>query len=82
MSQYLFEVLVGLDQLFNTVLGGWADETMSSRAFRLEEEYWFWHVVRMGIDTVFYWQTAHCFNAYISERMRSQAPPELRTMEE
>lgn len=33
-----FQVLVALDQLVNTLAGGYADETISSRAYRGEAE--------------------------------------------
>lgn len=29
-----FQVMVAVDQLVNTLLGGWADETLSARAYR------------------------------------------------
>jgi hypothetical protein len=31
MKQYLWNLLISIDQLFNTLLGGFPDETMSSR---------------------------------------------------
>ena len=31
-------ILIALDQLLNTLTGGWPDETMSSRAYRLAVE--------------------------------------------
>ena len=31
---WLLQILVGVDQLGNTLLGGWADETISARAYR------------------------------------------------
>ena len=32
MTAYLWNILVSLDQLVNTILGGYPDETISSRA--------------------------------------------------
>jgi hypothetical protein len=79
MGAYLFQVLIGLDQLLNTMLGGWADETVSSRAWRLHQAYRAWAVARRAIDAVFwYWQPNHCQASFESERLRLQIPPELR----
>lgn len=35
MWKYLKQVLIALDQLLNTLFKGYADETLSSRAYRL-----------------------------------------------
>lgn len=71
------QVLIALDQLVNALHGGWADETISSRAYRLRHRmpYRFY---RRIIDGLFFWQIEHCRQAYESERLRLQAPPELR----
>lgn len=73
-----WQVLVALDQLGNAILGGWADETMSSRAYRhaeIEKDKR-WPMVL--IDHLFFWQDQHCKQAYESELERSQLPPEMR----
>lgn len=31
MKQYFWNILISIDQLFNTILGGYPDETLSSR---------------------------------------------------
>ena len=70
-------VAVALDQLVNALLGGWPDETLSSRAWRWEtngKRAW----PRKLIDRLFFWETAHCRESYESERARRQCPPELR----
>lgn len=66
------QVLIALDQLVNTLFGGWADETLSSRAYRKHKRLMKW------IDCLFFWQKHHCFSAYMSEKRRLQAPPETR----
>ena len=33
MSGYLYRVSIAVDQLFNSILGGWPDETLSARAW-------------------------------------------------
>ena len=57
----------------------WADETLSSHCWR-------WHLYGIRIwpcrlvDTLFWWQKAHCRSAYESERDGRQLPPELRSL--
>lgn len=76
---YLHNLLVACDQLVNAVMGGWPDETLSSRCWR-------WHV-----DGVRHWpcrwldrlaalfgDKEHCKASYESEKLRRQFPPELR----
>jgi hypothetical protein len=72
-KNYLLQIVVALDQLGNTVLGGWADETMSSRAYRDQSLGWRW--LRWVLDHI---QESHTAKAYRSERLRLQQPPELR----
>lgn len=72
-----FQILVAVDQLANTMLGGMADETLSARAWRHHldgSRDW----PRAIIDTLFFWQTDHCRSAYESEVERRQLPPEYR----
>ena len=71
------QVLIAIDQLINTLLCGYADETMSSRAHRLAIERnrkW----PEWIIDHIFFWQEEHCRQSYESELERSQLPPSLR----
>lgn len=83
MKRWLLQVLIALDQLVTALLGGWADETLSSYAWRLERhgKPWgrFWRPV---IDAIFWLlrgEVAHCRNAHEAERTRAQVAPELRT---
>ena len=71
-----FQVLVALDQLVNALIGGFADETLSSRAHRrrLRGK----GGVAWVIDHIFFWQNEHCKTAYESELERAQLPPEFR----
>lgn len=68
------QLLIALDQLFNTLLGGMADETLSARAWRcyLQDRwpYWIW----LGIDTIFFWQPAHCYHSWLAEFEREHLP--------
>ena len=67
------QILIAFDQLANTVIGGWADETLSSRAWREERRR-----LVVFIDCLFFWEENHCEASYISERERMQLPPEFR----
>nr|DAF78278.1 MAG TPA: hypothetical protein [Caudoviricetes sp.] len=72
-----FQILVAVDQLLNTLLGGYADETLSSRAWRHDQDRsreW----PRKLIDSLFFWQNDHCKTAYESELSRAQLPPSMR----
>lgn len=74
---YLKAVLIAADQLVNALLAGWPDETMSSRAWRWEQDgvrAW----PRRVIDRIFFWESNHCRESYVSEREGRQLPPELR----
>lgn len=67
------------DQLLNTLLGGWPDETLSSRCYR-----WARDGVRTWpckfVDGLFFWQKEHCKSSYESEKEGRQSPPELRPL--
>lgn len=70
-------VLIAVDQLVNALLAGWPDETLSSRAWRWEQNgvrSW----PRRFIDRLFFWEKQHCFQSYKSEREGRQLPPEFR----
>ena len=78
MARYLLNVLIGLDQLFTTLLGGFPDETMSSYAYRLNIQGKPFGFMRGVIDRLFFWQPDHCRMAYLDEVKLRQMPPELR----
>lgn len=68
-----FQVAVAFDQLVNTLMGGYADETLSARAWRHHldgSRTW----PRWIIDHLFFWQSNHCKEAYESELLRKQLP--------
>ena len=81
MRHWLFQVLVALDQLVNALLGGWADETLSSRAWRMEVKGRPWGLVlRPLIDVLALpFERDHCRLSFESEREQRQSPPEMRT---
>ena len=80
MTKYTLQVLLAIDQLLNALIpGGWADETLSSRAHRMREKshkYWGWTADM--IDGLFFWQSNHCYNAWLEEVKRAQLPPAVR----
>ena len=72
------QIAIAFDQLINTLFGGWADETLSCRAWRQRQRKRRWAMARRVIDGLFFWQENHCESAYLSEKNRLQCPPELR----
>lgn len=72
------QFLIALDQLLNTLVWikgdgfGMADETLSARAYRTRSK---WENV---IDNLFFWQEAHCKDAFYAELYGSQLPAEYR----
>ena len=84
---WLYQLFLVADQALNVLLtpwhiGAWADETMSSRAWRAWRDGRPWgRVARPVIDALFVWQRApggHCRQAYERELQRYHAPPEMR----
>jgi hypothetical protein len=71
------QVLVAFDQLVNAIFGGYADETISARCWRLRATRPY-SVLHQVIDWIFFWQPSHCQGAYEAERTRSQLPAEYR----
>ena len=69
----LKQILIAIDQLANAMIGGWADETLSSRA---------WRENRMRlvafIDCLFFWEKNHCEECYEIEKKRKQLPAEYQ----
>lgn len=74
---YIKNILICLDQLCNTLLGGYPDETLSSRAYRLDVSQ-INSLPRKLIDTLLWFDTNHCEESFISERIGRQLPPECR----
>lgn len=72
------QVLIAFDQLINALFGGWADETLSARSYRSSEKSFRWYLMMRLIDCLFFWQDAHCYNAYESEKKRNHLPAEYR----
>jgi len=77
---YLYQVGIAIDQLINALTGGWADETFCSRAYRLCNDKITCLPMKI-IDTLIWFDKDHCYQAYMSERIGKQLPPELRPTE-
>jgi hypothetical protein len=76
---YFKSILIALTQFLNTLLGGYPDESTSSRLWRLHlqgEPHG--TVLAALVDALFFWQEDHCRKAYESERTRYHLPPILR----
>ena len=77
MKAYLFQVGLAFDQLLNAIFGGWADESLSSRSWRLFIER-NRPIPKNIINLIFFWQSNHCKEAYNSELERLHVPPQMR----
>ncbi|PHS23493.1 MAG: hypothetical protein COA83_09650 [Methylophaga sp.] len=80
----ILQLLIALDQMVNVVIslaigGGWADETISARAYRTKGVNKYWLITYKTINHIFFWQIDHCEQAYESEKNQKQLPPRYRT---
>lgn len=62
MKKYLYNILIGIDQLSNAILGGDPDETMSSRMGKhvARHDSWFCNLVCALLNKI---QPGHCIKA-------------------
>ena len=76
---WLKQVAVAIDQLLNTIFGGWADETFSARCYRKGTSPG-WRKIRWCVDMLLlpFDGPAHCRASYESEQQRLQYPPAYR----
>ncbi len=74
--EHLRQVAIAIDQVGNTLLGGFADETLSSRLYRNGERYWYARAGRWALDLLLSPRLRnHCHRAYCSEVERRHFPP-------
>ncbi|WP_118813661.1 DNA helicase UvrD [Haemophilus haemolyticus] len=70
LKRYSYHVVIAIDQLFNALTGGAADETLSSRAYRgailAENPKKRWRVLYRVINALFF-DVNHCKASYESE---------------
>jgi len=52
LRRYVFNLLIGVDQFFNAVLGGAPDETISSRCGRGCGRYWYWTLLGKILNVI------------------------------
>lgn len=65
MSSYFRNVLVSIDQLANTLLAGYPDETLSARSWRCrDKKRWF---ITMKVINFFAHNPHHCELAFTKE---------------
>ena len=84
LAHNIYQLLIAFDQFVNALTGLicfkekiWADESLSSRAYRMDRDgvrSW----PKKVINAMFFWQKNHCLSAYTNEREGRQLPPELR----
>jgi hypothetical protein len=74
MNLYAYKILLSLDQLLNTLLGGYPDDTLSARAWA-NRRHRVWAIAVVIIDTIFaaIGYPNHCKDAYDEEVNRSQS---------
>ena len=75
---YFHQLGIAIDQLLNTLLAGHADETLSARAWRMQDVKRRWSIARKTIDLLFFWQKDHCYKSYVSELQRNHMPSKYR----
>lgn len=80
------QLLIALDQLLNTLTWsshdkkvfergfGYADETLSARAFRLSFESKYWKAFKVVLDILFWFDKDHCFSSWLAEFNKKQYP--------
>lgn len=82
LKRYGYHVVIAIDQLFNALTGGAADETLSSRTYRgailAENPKKRWQVLYRFINSIFF-DSNHCKTAYESELNRKQYPDNFET---
>lgn len=77
-KSYGYHLLIAIDQLFNAIFAGAADETISSRCYRgAQAGKRKWVIAEKFVNALFFDKT-HCKTAYESEVNRKQYPPAFR----
>lgn len=77
LNAHIYQFIIALDQLANTLCGGWADETLSARCWRCRYRP-FWGLARRVVDCLFFWDKNHCQEAYYNEFVHIHKPQEYR----
>jgi hypothetical protein len=75
MKTYLYHFFVSFDYFCNCILRGLPHETLSSRAYRMEQKNQpYWKGLARCINLLFFWQANHCRGAYHADRARAPLP--------
>ena len=69
-------ILIAVDQLVNTIFGGMPDETISAKAWRMQDKKKRYKVLRCIIDKLFWFDPDHCRTSYLSEIEKHHLPDE------
>jgi hypothetical protein len=71
--KYLNRNLIAIDQLFNTIIGGQPDETISAKIYRMkiETNKQHWKILEKIVNGMFF-DSKHCEDSFNSEVERKQ----------
>jgi hypothetical protein len=78
MYLYFLHILISLDQLGTTLVGGYPDETLSSYAYRLNLQGKRGGLIFMPLINWMFRNPNHCYLAYQEEVQNLQLPREFR----
>jgi len=79
LKSWFLNVSIAIDQLFNALLLGTPDETLSARAWRVEQKgLIFGKFFRPLIDFIFFFDKNHCENSFLSEIERKHFPKDYK----
>lgn len=81
MTQFLYNILISIDQFINTFLLGHPDETLSSRLGRsIDKERYFWvKWLRLLVDLIFFFDYSYNDDGvYLSHTQKSVMPLEQK----
>lgn len=67
ITKYFYKNGIAVDQLINTILGGYPNETLSARAWRMGEIHHHrgWHHFRLFVDKLFFFDKNHCEECFL-----------------
>lgn len=76
MGRYILNILIALDQLINTMVGGYPDETLSASAWLGEQQGKLIPCIMRPVIDFLFWpmERDHCKRAFESEYNYSQRP--------
>jgi len=74
MKKYFLNLAIAFDQFANALFNGYCDETLSARIYRNRDVNIFWRFYHWFVNTLFFWQDEHCYQAYLSEKERQHLP--------